>query len=323
MANATASVAKQNLLPEKAVVPALAFLALLGGNAALAAGPLFVRLADVGPVAAAFWRLTIALPVLALLAWRQGNGAAGWRPAGTAAALAACGGLFFAADLASWHVGILQTKLANATLFGNTASLILAATTLLLARRLPRWSEASAVLLACIGALLLLRESSGAGQARLIGDMLCLLAGTLYAGYMLSLQRARRTLANWPALAISTAAGTLPLLAMAALMGETVLPTHWAPVILLAVSSQLVGQGLLIYALPHFSALVVGLTLLTQPAVAAVIGWIAYREQLTLMDAIGAVLLGLALVLVRLPARPVPPQARGHSPEQGRSDRPL
>ena len=42
--------------------------ALLLGNVALAFGPWLVRLADVGPVAAGFWRLTLALPFLLLVA---------------------------------------------------------------------------------------------------------------------------------------------------------------------------------------------------------------------------------------------------------------
>ena len=40
-------------------------VALLVGNAALAMGPWFVRLADSGPVSAGFWRVALALPVLA------------------------------------------------------------------------------------------------------------------------------------------------------------------------------------------------------------------------------------------------------------------
>ena len=38
---------------------------LIGANAALALGPWFVRSADTGPVSAGFWRLALALPVLA------------------------------------------------------------------------------------------------------------------------------------------------------------------------------------------------------------------------------------------------------------------
>lgn len=305
MDDATDSVAKENLSSAKtiAVAAPFAFLALLGGNAALAAGPLFVRLADVGPVAAAFWRLALALPILLLFALRQGNGAAGWSGIRGALGLAAVGGLFFAADLASWHLGILHTKMANATLFGNAASLILAATTLLLARRLPYRTEAIALLLAGAGAVVLMRESGTQGQSRLIGDLLCLLAGVLYAGYMLTMQRARGTLSSWPTLALSTATGILPLLLFAWAMGEAILPGNWGPVVALALSSQIVGQGLLIYALPHFSALVVGLALLTQPAIAALIGWLVYGERLTLVEIAAGAMIAAALVLVRLPAR--------------------
>ena len=41
--------------------PALPLLAVVVANVALAFGPWFVRLADVGPVAAAFWRMALAV----------------------------------------------------------------------------------------------------------------------------------------------------------------------------------------------------------------------------------------------------------------------
>src|SRR5437764_650400 len=48
----------------------LAFPALITGNLILAIGPWMVRLADVGPVASGFWRVALAIPFLALFAWR-------------------------------------------------------------------------------------------------------------------------------------------------------------------------------------------------------------------------------------------------------------
>jgi hypothetical protein len=48
--------------------PRLAFPALILANIFLAFGPWLVRLSDVGPVAAAFWRLALAVPVLLVLA---------------------------------------------------------------------------------------------------------------------------------------------------------------------------------------------------------------------------------------------------------------
>src|SRR5690606_6126710 len=102
---------------------ALPLAALLVGNAALAMGPWFVRIADTGPVATGFWRVALALPVLALLA-RANRQPLGGLPRGVVLAVLV-GGVLFGLDVASWHVGIGMTRLANATLFGNAGSLVL------------------------------------------------------------------------------------------------------------------------------------------------------------------------------------------------------
>ena len=47
----------------------------------------------------------------------------------------------------------------------------------------------------------------------------------------------------------------------------------------------------------------VGLALLTQPAISAAVGWLVYSETLSATDVIGAVAIAAALVLVRLPER--------------------
>jgi drug/metabolite transporter (DMT)-like permease len=49
--------------------------------------------------------------------------------------------------------------------------------------------------------------------------------------------------------------------------------------------------------------LVVGLALLTQPAISALVGWLVYRETLSALDWVGAIAIAIALVLVRLPDR--------------------
>ena len=286
-----------------------AFPALLLANLFLAIGPWLVRLADVGPVAAGFWRLALAIPFLAFVAARQSRGFPGW----ALIVAIAVGGLFFAADLAAWHEGILRTKLANATLFGNFASFLFAIYGFLLLRRLPGPAQSFALLLAAGGTALLLGNSFELSPERFSGDLLALLAGLFYTFYLIAVERARQAMAPMPVLAIATAAGALPLLFFALAIGETVVPTDWTPVILLSVSSQLVGQGLLVYAMGHLSPVVVGLCFLSQPAAAAVIGWAAYGERLSLGDGIGAALICAALVLIRLPERRLATNAReGH-----------
>ena len=285
--------------------PRLAFPALIFANLFLAAGPWLVRLAQdvghVGPVSAGFWRLALAVPFLAFLAMRQGRGEP--FPRWALIAAVAAGGVFFAADLAAWHEGILITKLANATLFGNFASFLFAIYGFILLRRLPRVSQTLALLLAVSGTVLLLGNSYELSPEHFTGDLLALLAGLFYTFYLIAVDRARRAMKAWPVLAIATAAGTLPLLGFALLQGESVLPTDWTPVIALSVSSQLAGQGLLVYAMGHLSPVIVGLCFLTQPIASAAIGWAVYAEALSLGDALGALLVCAALVLIRLPDR--------------------
>lgn len=281
-----------------------AFAALLGGNIALSLGALFVRVADTGPTASAFWRMALALPILLFFAWRETGGR---MPSRGALWVASVAGVFFALDLVAWHIGIMQTKVANATLFGNSASLLLVLWGIFLARSLPRGWQAAAILLAFAGSALLMGQSYELSPAYLAGDLLSLLAGVLYTVYVILMQRVRGELAPWSALAIASAVCVPILLGTAIALGETVMPRDWTPLILLALTSQIVGQGLMIWALPRFSPLVIGLTLLVQPAVAAAAGWLMFDERLGAIDIFGGMMVGAALVLIRLPSRAARP----------------
>lgn len=278
-----------------------AFPALIFGNLVLAVGPWMVRLTDVGAVASGFWRVTLALPFLFLLAWRQQKGREA--PPWSLVATIALGGLFFASDLAAWHVGIGLTKLANASLFGNASSFILVVYGFVILRRLPRKVQALALLLAVAGAALLMGSSYELSPKNFTGDLFTLAAGLLYTGYLIAVDRARRTMAPMPVLAIASAAGALPLLILALALGQKVMPDDWTPLLILSFGSQVVGQGLLVYAVGYLSPVVVGLGLLAQPAAGAAIGHFAYGETSSVADAAGAVLIAVALVLIRMPEK--------------------
>ncbi len=275
--------------------------ALLVGSALLATGPMFVRIADVGPIASAFWRMALALPILAVLARFGSKSASRMTP--RLMVIIAFSGILFAADLASWHVGITQTKMANATLFGNSASLIFPIYGFVVARAWPARRQVLALLMAMAGATLLMGRSAELSPEHLVGDLLSLLAGVFYAAYFVAIARARETLSPLPLLAASTLASALPLLVLANLTGGAVMPANWTPLIALALCSQVIGQGLMVYALGRMSPLIIGLSLLTQPVTAAMIGWLAFDETLAPLDFVGATMVGLALVIVRATSR--------------------
>ncbi len=275
----------------------LLLAALLGGNIALALGPWFVRLADTGPVSAAFWRLFLALPFLMVFARMSGQRLGGM--GAKTLAMVALGAVTFALDLASWHVGIGMTRLGNATLFGNAGSIVLLFWGFIASRMLPRGLEWLAIAFALGGAAILMGHSLEISTATLAGDLFCLAAGLLYAVYLLALQRARGAFGSWSLLVWVSVFACPVLLVLALALGEPVWPGDWTPVVGLFIVSQLIGQGLLVYSLGYFPPLIIGLALLTQPAVAAVVGYAVFGEVLSALDVTGMVLVAAALVVAR------------------------
>jgi drug/metabolite transporter (DMT)-like permease len=290
---------------QRKAIPLMVLLALFGGNLALAFGPWLVRAADVGPSASAFWRMALAVPFLFLIARQSRQSRQSLTlPRNMLYWTIIVSGAFFAADLAAWHIGIPKTKLANATLFANAASLFFPLWGYFVARNWPGRRESFAFLLALAGTGLLLGGSADLSQETLIGDLLCLAAGIFYTGYLIVIMKARDEVPSWTLLAWSTLATAPPLLLIAVGLGEQIMPQNWTSVIALAIVSQLIGQGLMVYALGKVSPLLFGLALLTQPIVSAALGWQVYGEALGAFDAIGAGLIAAALVMVRLAETP-------------------
>ncbi|APG61744.1 hypothetical protein LPB140_01630 [Sphingorhabdus lutea] len=301
------------------------FLILLIGNVALALGPLFVRMADTGPTAAAFWRMALPLPIFALyylyLRRRRkmaGNGTNGHdlpfvgedgkidQKLGKKSLFALLlAGLFFAADLTSWHAGIMLTKLGNSAIFGNCASLFLVIYAIFISRQWPRPTQILAILFAFLGALLLMGQSLEISPQNFRGDILSLLAGILYAGYMISLIRVRQKMDSFSVLFLVSIFSAIPLLIITLLLGEKLFADDWTALVALAICSQIIGQGCLIYSMSSFSSLVIGLVLLMQPVVSALTGLAIYGEVVTGLDIVGAAMVMAALVLVRMDKAPI------------------
>lgn len=280
--------------------PRAAFPAMLIGSAALAFGPWLVRLADVSPVGSAFWRMALAVPPLLLLA-RLTEGRAPRLAKGPALGLAALAGLCFAADLAVWHLGIVRTSLANATLLANAATFLLPLYGVVMLRQ--RLTRPALAALACagLGVALLVGRSAELSPRHLAGDLMCLAAAVFYTAYLIVIERLRGTTAAMSLLCLSTLFTALALLPLALLLPGPLWPQNWTPLLALALGSQVLGQGLIVYAVAHLRPIAVGLALLIQPAISATIGALRFGEIPGPLEITGALLVVAALLLVRLP----------------------
>jgi len=298
---------------DRAARPALA--ALLLGAVAIAFSPIFVRLSEIEPTATAFWRVALALPLLAVWMRAAGTPARAARRPSTPrdfARLALCGA-FFAGDLICWHWAIRYTSVANATLLANFAPIFVTlGAWVLFGERFTRMFLAG---LACGvgGAALLVADSLSIGADSVAGDLLGLATAGFYGAYILAVGRLRAefsvaTVMTWSGLA--TAATILPV---ALAMGEPLLAgtaAGWAVLIGLAWISHAGGQSLIAYALAHLPAAFSSVSLLLQPVIAAALAWLLLAEPVGPVQAGGGLVVLTGIALARRGSRAAGPARR-------------
>ncbi|WP_029006829.1 DMT family transporter [Azospirillum halopraeferens] len=286
----------------------IAIAALLIGALGIAFAPIFVRLSEVGPSATAFWRLAFALPALYLwMRLEPKGGMRARRPSGLKDHLRlSVAGLFFAGDLAVWHWSIQFTSVANATLLANFAPIFVTLVSWLVFKERFSRTFVLGLALALGGAVVLMGRSLQLSVDALFGDALGLLTAVFYGGYILSVGRLRAefstaTIMTWSG--VVTGAALLPI---AILSGESLMsPTlaGWAVLLGLALVSHAGGQSLIAYALAHLPAAFSSVSLLLQPAAAAVFAWALLGESLGPWQAAGAAIVLAGILLARRGSR--------------------
>lgn len=278
----------------------LAVSALLLGALAIATSPLFVKVSEAGPVATAFWRVFLALPVL----WVWSALEQGKRHRTSFAAnrrLLVAAGLFFAGDLAIWHWSIVLTSVANATLLANLAPIFVALIAWLLFRKQLSIGFLIGLAIAIAGMASLIGGDFGLSAKALTGDALGVVTAMFYAAYQLTVTRLRAGVATSTLMAWSGLVTAIVLLPIALVSGEQMLPVTaggWVKLAGLALISQAAGQSLIAYAMAHLPATFSSVVLLFQPVMAAVFAWVLLGESMSWLQIAGGitVLIGIGMV---------------------------
>ena len=278
----------------------IAVAALLVGAAAIGASALFVKVSETGPVATAFWRVALALPVL----WTWSViGSRGGHVASFMAErrLIIAAGLFFAGDLAVWHWSIVLTSVANATLLANLAPIFVTLAVWLLYGTRPTPLFLAGLAAALAGVAVLLGGDFRSGGGAVLGDILGVATAMFYGAYQLTVTRARSRASTSVIMAWSGLITAVALLPVALASGEQILPysaVGWVKLAGLALISQVAGQSLIAYAMAHLPATFSSVGLLAQPVIAAALAWGLLSETLGWIEIAGAivVLVGIRIV---------------------------
>lgn len=279
------------------------FAALVIGAVAMGASPLFVRLAETGPAASAFWRVFLALPALALWAAIEARGDRGRRaPPIRLDRAVILAGLLFAGDLAFWHLAILNTTIANATFLATMAPVwvVLGSGWLIgeaIGRRVP-----IGLALCLAGAAALLGSSWSFAPGRLEGDIYGLVTSVFFGGYFLAIRAARRRAGPGRVTFLSSLVTAPVLLVLALALSPSLFPdsaSGWAALAALALVSHVGGQGLLAYALGHLPAAFSSLVIFLEAVAAALFAWLVFAEAVSPAQAAGGALILMGIFLAR------------------------
>ena len=276
----------------------------LAGIAIISFSAIFVRLADVSPTTAAFFRAVYAWPVLFVIAWlmrRQDrrDSRARWMAFGS--------GLLLAADLICWHHAIDAIGAGLGTVLGNTQIVFVGVAAWLLHKERPTRLALITVPLVFAGVALVsgLGRPGAYGDDPMAGVFFGLLTGIFYGSFLLVFRASNRGL--------SPVAGPLFEVTSGVVVGTAAFgvfdsgfslvlswPAHgW--LLALAIGSQVVGWLLISHALPRLAALETSVQMLVQPMLTVLWGRLIFAEYLSGLQWTGVTLVlgGVGLLAVR------------------------
>jgi drug/metabolite transporter (DMT)-like permease len=257
---------------------------------------ILVRLSEVSPDTAAFFRCLYALPALGFLAWLERRRFGPRPPAQRWLALAA--GVFFAADLLFWHRSIVAVGAGLATVLGNIQVVFvgLLAWAFLRERPDPRLFVAVPVVLAGILLISGVLEDDAFGRDPVLGVVHGILTAITYSGFILVLRQGNRDVRR-PAgpLFDATLVATVVIAAFGWIAGDLDLapgPEAQGWLVLLALSSQVAGWLLISVSLPRLPAAMTSIIITLQPVASVLLAMVILGEAPSSLQ-----LLGVALVL--------------------------
>jgi drug/metabolite transporter (DMT)-like permease len=278
--------------------------AALAGALALAFSAILYRTADVSPETGAFFRCVYALPVLWALV-RLEERTLGPRPR-RLRLTAWVAGAFFAADLLLWHHAIEAVGAGLATVLGNTQIVLVGLIAWALFRERPAPSALAAIPIAMVGIVLIsgALEEGAYGDNPPLGVLLGLLTGFAYSGFLLTLRHGagddRRVAGPLFDATLATAVLVLPVGLASGDLDFTPGLESQAWLVVLALSSQVLGWLLITISLPRLPAVATSLLLGVQPVAAVVFAAILLEEDPSPLQLVGAgaILAGLIVASV-------------------------
>jgi len=286
----------------------MALFAIFTAIVALSLAAIFIRLSEreLGPFATIFNRFWIAFLVLWVFnQWnkaRSHNDEKSSEPQSEHTIrdwlMLLSAGVMFWGCLALWAWSLTQTGVANSTILHNLTPLFTTLGVWLIFGQRFDSQFLIGLVMAMVGATALGLGDLQVATDNFAGDIAALLSALFSAANLMLIEKLR---AKWDATNIimwCCLVGTVVTFPVVLLTEDILFPisrSGWLSVIGLAIVCQVVGQGLQAYSLKRLSSGLVGVFLLLDPVLAALVAWVLFAEHLSLFNgfAFAVVLVGI------------------------------
>ncbi|MBA4446885.1 DMT family transporter [Cylindrospermopsis raciborskii CS-506_D] len=277
------------------------FVALLIALLAIGIGPIFVRfsIAEIGANATTFNRFWIAGVVFGIwngvLALRQDTPEEAlleskqlYTPKTLVLLLLV--GCFFASIQLFWALSLTQTTVASSvTILHGLRPLLTTLGGWILFKKHYDRKFLIGMIIAILGSIFIGYNDFSVSIHKLLGDLLAILSGLCSALELLIMEHLLTQFKTQTLMLWCCVIASLVMISVLAIVNQNFFPVSlqgWAAVIALALLSQVIGHGLIIYSLNYLSSGVVAVSMLLDPVISAIFAWVILREHITILNGI-------------------------------------
>ena len=278
------------------------FLMLAAGGMFIGFAPIFVKWSYLSPSAISFWRMFLAIPLLVAFNLLINKKILFGVKNKKTIFYTAIASLAFTTDLSLWHFSMNITSVSNATIIVNSAPIFVALLAYLFFKEKPQKGFILSFFITFIGILGLIIFSNNYANGKILGDILCMVAASCYAIYLLIISRLGKETSLNIIFYTTFFCCLFSIIPMSFESGMSWPQTHfeWINLILLAFLCQFGGQFLITFGIGKISASSGSIGLLMQPLTATILAALIFSEVLNLIQVIFVFITLIGIYLARL-----------------------
>ena len=277
-------------------------LSLAIGILCISFSPIFVKLAGVSPIGAAFYRVFVAWVCLIPYCMIKKK----FRVDKRQLIVALTAGVVFALDVAIWNISLLKISATVSTLIANLAPVWVGLFSYLIFRKRSGILFWIGTVIAIGGMVVLVGYRHILHLQLNTGILLAVLASLFYAGYIMITKTIMPKIDLFSFMFYAMLGASVFLLIASTVMGKSLVDYSlkvWLCFIGMGLLCQLCGWLTINYALRYLESTKVSIALLSQTVFAALLAALLLHERLELNEVIGSmiVLSGIAVTFLKQP----------------------